>query len=202
MKFIKEAFEPITFEQAKNTVLVPDSNNPDKFIAETKFLIDAIEKENIIHENTHVLDFGCGMGRVSKELINRFSCNVTGIDISERMKVFASLYVSNPKKFKTSSSINESVFDVALSIFALQHTQSPDQEVKKIANSLVDNGIFILLNEPSRMVPVDVDIDGYVVWNDDKFDVFSEVEKYFTKLKSIVYEPNKGLTINFYKKHV
>ena len=202
MTYIKETFDPVNIDHAKHIVLTSDPNNPDKFEQETKVLVDILEKENIISESSSVLDFGCGMGRVSKELISRFNCNVTGVDISERMKIFAMLYVSEPKKFKTVETIEPNTFDVCVAAFVLQHTENPKQEIERIANGLNPNGVFVLLNENKRLVPADVDSNRYVIWNDDNFDVFEETEKYLTKVKSIPYPPNTELNINFYKKNV
>lgn len=202
MKYVKEIFDPLTIQHAKDIVLTSDSNNPDKFEQETKSLVNVLENENIINENSVVLDFGCGMGRVSKELIDRFNCNVMGVDISERMKIFAMLYVSNPNRFKTVEYIEPNSVDVCISAFVLQHTENPKEEIRKIVEGLKPNSIFILLNENIRFVPSDIDYNGYVIWKDDKFDVFNEVEKYCTKIKSIPYPPNTSLNINFYKKNV
>lgn len=202
MSYIKEIFDPVTFEHAKNIVLVADKNKPNKFEYETKNLIDVIEAQNIIDINSNVLDFGCGMGRVSKELISRFNCNVTGIDISEKMKIFAMLYIANIKKFKTVDVIEESIYDICIAIFSLQHVENPRKEIENIFYGLKSNAILVLLNEPSRMVPVNIDSEGFVIWHDDKFDIFGEVKKYSHLIKSVPYEPNLGLSINFYKKNV
>lgn len=202
MTYIKETFDPISIDHAKHIVLTSDPSNPDKFEQETKVLVDILEKENIITEVSAVLDFGCGMGRVSKELVNRFNCNVSGVDISERMKIFAMLYVAEPKKFKTVETIEPNTFDVCIASFVLQHTENPKQEIEKIVSGLKDNGVFVLLNENKRLVPADIDSNRYVIWNDDNFDVFAETEKHLIKFKSIPYPPNPELSINFYKKNV
>lgn len=202
MRYVKEVFDPLTFDQAKHVVLTSDPANPNKFEQETNFLISVLADEKLVNDQSVVLDFGCGMGRISKGLVNKFDCNVVGVDISDRMKTFAMLYVANPKKFKTLSTIDPNTFDVCLSVLALQHAENPKQEIEKIANGVKDGGVFILLNENKRLVPSDVDKDGYVIWNDDFFDVFAETEKYFTKIKSIPYKPNTELSINIYRKHV
>lgn len=202
MSYVSEAFDPVTFEHAKNIVLVPDQHNPNKFIEETDFFMNVLKTQNVISNTTNVLDFGCGMGRISNALIETFECNVIGVDISEKMKIFASLYVSKPSKFKTSTTIEENFFDVCVAVFSLQHVEDPETEIEKIFKGLRKNGIFVLLNEPSRMVPSGIDSENFVIWDDDGFDVFHEVEKYATKINSVPYAPNDGLAINFYKKHV
>lgn len=202
MRYVKETFDPVSIDHAKHIVLTSDPNNPDKFEKETAALLDILASELEITSISTVLDFGCGMGRVSKELVHRFNCNVVGVDISERMKIFAMLYVSNPKKFKIAETIETGFFDFCIAAFVLQHTENPKSEISKIVNGLNDNGILVLLNENIRYVPADVARDSNVIWHDDKFDVHGEVEKYLTKVKSIPYPPNTELRIDFYKKHV
>lgn len=200
MQYIKEAFDVVTLEQAKNVVLTDDPSNPDKFDKETKFLIDAIDNQNIITSESNILDFGCGMGRVSRELIKKFNCNVIGVDISTSMLNFAKSYVNNSVKFTplirhtTTNSI-----DICISTFVLQHTENPKKEISNIFNVVKPNGYFILLNEQHRFVPGSVDHNNYIIWKDDKFDIFGEVENKFKKIKSIPYM-DTGIDIIFYKK--
>ena len=67
MPYIKQVFDVTTFDQAKNVVLTYSDKDPEKFERETNFLVDAIQKNIDLDESKTVLDFGCGMGRVSKE---------------------------------------------------------------------------------------------------------------------------------------
>ena len=202
MRYVKETFDPVNIDHAKHIVLTSDPADPDKFEKETSAFINILASEGIITDTSLVLDFGCGMGRISKELINRFGCNVIGVDISEKMKIFAMLYISNPKKFSTSDIVEPNSFDICISAFVLQHTEHPRDEILKIVNGLKNNGMLVLLNENVRYVPADVDMDQHVIWHDDKFNVHSEVEKYLKKVKSIPYPPNTSLSIDLYKKDV
>lgn len=197
MRYVKEAFDVTTITQAMNVVLSTEVDKPEKFQKETQYLIDIINNENIITNESTVLDFGCGMGRVSKDIIKKFDCTVLGYDISESMKTFATLYVSNPRKFKTISQLpdNNSI-DVCLSIFVLQHVENPKQEIENIVNILKPNGHLVLINEDNRFIPSDVDNKGYVIWDNDNFNVFTEIEKHLTKVKQIPYiNPEKNIVI-------
>ena len=69
MRYIKEVFDVASLEYAKHVVLTSDPANPQKFEKETNFLINAISDQSIITSESTVLDFGCGMGCVSKEII-------------------------------------------------------------------------------------------------------------------------------------
>jgi cyclopropane fatty-acyl-phospholipid synthase-like methyltransferase len=200
MPYIKQVFDVTTFDQAKHVVLTSDPNNPNKFDNETNYLIEQIAESITINDTDTVLDFGCGMGRVSKKLIEQFNCNVLAMDISESMKTFATLYVSNPTKFKTTVEQPEAnSIDVAMAILVLQHVENPKQEIENIVTALKPNGYFILLNESSRLIPSDIDRNNYIIWGNDDFDVFGEVEKHLTKIKSIPYI-NSDKHINIYKK--
>lgn len=201
MRYIKEAFDVITFEQAKNVVLSDDPNDPKKFERETDFLVDTIKEHIEINEDSNVLDFGCGMGRVSKKLIDTFNCNVTGVDISESMLTFARLYTANIKKFiATKECPQPNTMDVCLAILVLQHTENPKQEIQRICDSLKSGGYFVLVNEPHRMIPGDVE-NGYIKWVTDNFDVFTEIESRLSKVKTIKYINNDAVNIVFYRKN-
>ena len=200
MNYIKQVFDVTTFDQAKHVVLTKDPNNPNKFDNETNYLVEKIADAISIKDTDTVLDFGCGMGRVSKKLIEHFNCNVIGMDISDSMKTFAKLYVSSPQKFQTTVQLPKAnSIDTALAILVLQHVENPKQEIENIVNSLKPNGYFILLNEDNRLVPSDVDKNNYIIWNNDNFNVFDEVEKHLTKIKSIPYI-NSDKHIIIYKK--
>jgi 2-polyprenyl-3-methyl-5-hydroxy-6-metoxy-1,4-benzoquinol methylase len=197
MRYIKEAFDVNTITQAMNVVLSFEADKPEKFHKETTFLVDTIQNENLITSESTVLDFGCGMGRISKELVKTFDCTVLGFDISDSMKTFATLYVSNPRKFKTIAEMPaDNSVDVCLAVFVLQHVEHPKQEIEKIVNTLKPYGYLVLVNEDNRFIPSGVDSNGFVIWDNDKFNVFDEIEKHLTKVKETPYiNPEKNIVI-------
>lgn len=198
--YVKETFDVSSLEQAKHVVLSSDPDDPTKFERETAFLVDYIQEQHIVTEQTTVLDFGCGMGRVSKELVSRFNCNVFGVDISETMLLFANQYVDNKTKFNTFNYYTTpNSIDVCVSALVLQHVENPKKEIDNIHSALKNDGYFVLLNEPGRWVPVGLDKNNYVIWDDDKFDVFSYVEEKFIQVSEIPYI-NKNLTLKTYRK--
>ena len=200
MPYIKEVFDVETFEHAKHVVLTSDPDNPNKFENETNFLTDTIAKQNIISSESIVLDFGCGMGRVSKKLIEKFDCNIVGVDISNSMLTFANIYVSKPRKFKPMNSYNmPNTIDVCVSTFVLQHVQDPKTEIDIIYNNLKVGGYLVLVNENKRYVPSDVDSNRYIVWQDDGFDVFGEISSRLKRVNSVQYLKTET-NVEFYVK--
>lgn len=202
MSYIKEVFDVQTFEQAKHVVLTSDPEQPNKFEKETQFTINTIAENIVLTESSIVLDFGCGMGRIAKELISKFNCKVIGVDISSSMLTFAKLYTANLNKFQGTHEYNTpETVDVALSVLALQHAEDPKKEIDNIYNVLKPNGVFILLNESQRFVPGDIDARRYVIWKDDGFNVFDYVESKMKKFHSVPYVSGKH-DIIFYRKIV
>lgn len=188
MPYIKEAFDVTTFDQAKNVVLSDDPKDPKKFDKETEHLVDIIKNFDILSNESTVLDFGCGMGRVSKKIIETFDCKVIGVDISESMLTFAKLYVAKPKQFVTCQNyVGTSTVDMCMSTFVLQHVQDPEKEIDNIYNSLKPNGYLVLTNEHKRFVPSGVDQQNYVVWQDDGFDVYGKIATCFKEINRVQY---------------
>ena len=181
LTYFKEIFDAETLEQAKDIVLTPDPNDVNKFIFETQWLIKFINAHFNVNEKTKVLDFGCGMGRISKELIETFDCFVKGIDISDNMLSIAKEYVDSDKFFPDKSHSIQDI-DLVISSFVLQHSENPEQDIENLYTVMKPNGIFVLVNEPNRFVPTGVNEDNYVIWNDDKVDI---IELMKTKFKFI-----------------
>jgi ubiquinone/menaquinone biosynthesis C-methylase UbiE len=186
MNYIKQVFNATNLDMAKDICLSKDVRYPNKFEDETQFLINFIKEKKIINSKTRVADFGCGIGRVSKELIETFDCNIVGFDISTHMLLLADQYVENPDQFKGQKYTKELVwknskFDLFLASFVLQHSEHPERDINFIYNNLNNDGVLILVNEPERLWPVDVK-DGYAVWYDDKINITELVSNKFINL--------------------
>ena len=82
----------------------------------------------------------------------------------------------------------------------LQHVEDVKLEVENIFSLLDSSGSFVLLNEQTRYVPNGLTDDNFVIWENDKIDVFEEVEKKFVLYKSVPYVEKSNLNINFYNR--
>lgn len=204
MNYISQIFVPTSLEHAKNICLTPDQSDPDKFILETNFFINFLKENNLVLPETYVADFGCGMGRVSKQLIEQIGCNVTGFDISFPMLLTAKNYI-NSDKFtakKYNKNINEQYnerFDIIISSFVLQHSEHPEIDINFIKRSLKSDGVFILINEDKRYLPVDIK-NNSVVWHDDGIIIKDMISKYFECLSKYSYYKRKDKCLSIWKK--
>lgn len=199
--YYKEVFEPKSMENAMSTCLTPDDNDPNKFENETKFLVNFLKDQQLINPSTKVLDFGCGVGRVTKGLIQEFGCQVVGFDISENMLKYATEYVNDPrfipvKYDKKMSTADKPKFDLIIASLVLQHSEHPQHDIDVMKVLLNDGGRLVIINEEVRFVPTGVS-NGYVVWEDDKIDILQEVSKSFQLVGQYNYynRPNHPLTV-------
>lgn len=146
-----------SLEQAKGVILTNEDDSPTdrRWEQETKHIVDMIGHAIPLNHRSTVLDYGCGIGRVAKELIARYGCTVVGVDISDDMRSLAQDYVGESRKFWTYSPENLPVkdFDAAVAVWVLQHCVDPAEDIWKIAKAMVPKAPLFLLNEQYRCVP-------------------------------------------------
>lgn len=179
MAYLEEVFYPATLDAAKDVALSPDAQDPGKFARETAWTVSFLASQGLVTQESRVLDFGCGMGRVARELIERVGCKVDGVDTSASMRRFATEYVQSPL-FEVRTEPREAAYDTALALLVLQHVRFPDIEVERLQGALVPGGRLVLLNEERRVVPTRVDADGFVQWRDDGVSIEGLMGRYFT----------------------
>lgn len=101
----------------------------------------------LLPEHAHVLDAGCGFGRMARVLLDR-GCRVTGVDVSGEMLRLASEYV--PEAHLVQADVSEfrttETFDAVLAWDSLFHLP-PDRHrpmLKRMAQLLKPDGIFLM----------------------------------------------------------
>jgi 2-polyprenyl-3-methyl-5-hydroxy-6-metoxy-1,4-benzoquinol methylase len=203
--YFKEVFNPHSIEHAKEICLTSDLIDDNKFENETKYLIDFLKGQDLIKSTTKVVDFGCGVGRISKALIRDIGCEVVGFDISENMLKYATEYVNDDKFIpviydKNMTTIGKPKFDLTIASLVLQHSEHPIHDIKVIKDVLNTSGTLVLINEPNRYVPIGVNSDGYVVWEDDKIDILQEVSKHFKLVGKYPYYNRDDYPLTVWRK--
>ncbi|WP_320033716.1 tetratricopeptide repeat protein [Halarcobacter sp.] len=184
MVYTPQIFEKNDLDDAKKIILTKegDVSTEERWDKETQFVVDDIISKFELDENKIVLDYGCGIGRIAKELIKKTSCKVIGLDISESMRKLATEYVDSsnfeavsPEEFKRKIEAGER-FDFAYSIWVLQHCIKPLEDIKLIKLSLKNDALIYILNNIKSAVPTNKG------WIDNKLDIHSLLIKEFKEI--------------------
>jgi SAM-dependent methyltransferase len=172
-----------TVDDAMRIIVTPEAGLTSKhrWDVETVYLVKLIERwlkpENL------VLDYGCGIGRLAKPLIEKHRCYVVGIDISPNMRALAASYVNSgrfvampPELFWR---LNGHLWacNFVLAIWTLQHVLQLPEAVRDIEASLSAGGKLFVVNNINRVVPT---TSG---WIDDGVDVRAVLKDYFTEIE-------------------
>jgi len=146
--------------QAMSIILTPEgSTTEERWKTETPYLADMIAEQFALGPDSLVLDYGCGIGRLAHELINRHNCRVVGIDISPSMRALSVIYARSDRFMSCSHEMLEALiargagFDLALAIWVLQHCAEPAQDIGRIRRALRPGGGLFVANGNARSVP-------------------------------------------------
>ena len=132
--------------------------------------------ESILQKHNHtltdkiILDFGCGVGRLTKACL-QYSNEVYGIDISESHLEIAKKNASKAKYFSSSSSIKLPQLpnnpEVIISLIVLQHipTKLMKQQIISLLNILKSKGVAVL--------HIPFKINSSVVNNENTMEMYS-----------------------------
>lgn len=126
------------------------------YVSTLEFLLKKIESGNTFRR---IIDFGCGDGRLTKEIRLRFpDAQVDGVDYSERAVRYARAFDPQGKfqvKDLTRSDPEENMYDVGVLVEVFEHV-SPDDEAKflnYICGSLKQGGV-LHITVPHANTPV------------------------------------------------
>lgn len=201
MKYLREIFDPVNVEHAKYICLTPDNSDPKKFERETNFLIKFLHTNGYATPEKDIADFGCGVGRVSKQLIEQLKCKVVGFDISKKMLQSAISYIENDDFDFFHYGVNvenkcKLKFDTVIASLVLQHSEHPEHDINFINSILKPDGVLVLVNEKERFVPTEI-VNNSVKWFDDGIVIVDEVSKVFDLVGEYNYytRPDKCLTV-------
>jgi SAM-dependent methyltransferase len=176
-----EVYDVNTLDEAMRVIVSIDGGTTikDRWQKETPFLVEEIARQLQIGPESVVLDYGCGIGRVAKPLIERTGCRVVGVDFSKSMRLLAPEYVLSERFTVWSPEVLarmvERGFQVprAICTWVLQHVLNPVEAIQLISSALSPDGRFYVLDCRARCVPTN---RGYV---HDGISVGGELRKMF-----------------------
>lgn len=151
-------FEARSLDEAKALILTPHRawSSEDRWEAETPRLVETIRGCAQIAPWAAILDYGCGVGRVAKGLIEATGAWVVGVDPSPQMRGFATLTVNDPRFSVCSPErLGELKFDLILAVWVLQHCPDVGEIVRGFRARLRAGGkLFVVNNAVRRAIPV------------------------------------------------
>lgn len=182
LTYSRAAFDVADEAAARRIILTPEfgQDTDERWERETPYLAQLIGSELQLTPNSLCIDYGCGIGRLSKALIGRYGCRVLGVDISERMRVLAPDYVQS-QLFSVISpqmlySLSRRGFraDAGFSVWVLQHCLRPAEDTALLRMALSSQAKLFVLNMIGRAVPTE---EGR--WANDGLDVQAILEERF-----------------------
>jgi 2-polyprenyl-3-methyl-5-hydroxy-6-metoxy-1,4-benzoquinol methylase len=114
-------------------------------------ILSRVDAAGVILEQNKALDFGCGMGRLTSALANRFK-QTWGTDISQTMIDMANSTVGSAScEFEVLTepgltSFESNQFDFVISLLVLQHVEPAQQSmsVKELLRVLKPGGVLVV----------------------------------------------------------
>ena len=162
--YTPSVFDVQNIEHAKGAIVGPVSEDPQdqtevRWEKETPWLAGDICANLALTENSIVVDYGCGIGRVAKEIIARVGCRIVGVDISASMRNLGHEYVQS-ERFVSLSPLEFKMLvmrgdrcTAAYACWSLQHMASPMEAIDILKLALSKDGLLYVLNERNRYVP-------------------------------------------------
>lgn len=158
-----EVFEVDDLESAMRVILTPEpgTTTPERWEYETPYLVSEIGRALGLDDQSCVLDYGCGIGRIAKGLIERHNCFVVGVDISTSMRQLAPRYVQSDRFAACAPEMLDRMIargfraTHACACWVIQHCLAPETDLVRIDSALASDGRLFVLNSNHRCVPTD-----------------------------------------------
>jgi SAM-dependent methyltransferase len=182
-KYFPAIFETGDIARAREIILTsegPGADTETRWALETPYSLELISNSFPVSPGMLVLDYGCGIGRMAKAMIEQFGCNVIGVDISHTMRAMAADYVRSDRFIAVSPQQLDILTqaglktNAAISIWVLQHCLAPQDDIARIRASLNPGGDFFVMNMPKRAIPImntENMVNNGFRWEHDNIDV-------------------------------
>jgi len=179
--YFPSVFEKASEDDARAVNLTPDegTSTQERWAKETPFLMSDLGAFLLPSRDSLLLDYGCGLGRIARELIAAHGCRVLGVDIAKSMRQMAPAYVDDDRFSEVSKPMLAAMagsglrVDGGYAIWVLQHCLDPAEDIALVKSVLKAGGSFYVLNNRHAVVPSD---QG---WVDNGVDIVPILDREF-----------------------
>jgi SAM-dependent methyltransferase len=196
MNFNSAIFEKNSVEALKQIILTPEDgrSTEERWRRETPYTASLLVEHLALAAGDTIVDFGCGIGRLAKEILSRVDVRVIGVDISKSMLVESLRYVDDPRfcpmpyaMFVDLCAKGRLQFTHAFAIYVLQHCERPVEAIGAFRQGGARR--VMAVNMVRRVMPVVEATDRRYPWVDDGVSVSDEILRHFPGRTAIPLDP-------------
>jgi ubiquinone/menaquinone biosynthesis C-methylase UbiE len=194
--YIRKAdiFSQPSLEASKQVILTTYAGYDSELRWELETAEEVSVLERLIPPIGKVCDFGIGIGRISKPLLEDMpGISIVGIDSSPAMLDYCRAYMPHElqnrlelNSYEDISKIKSDSVDFAIAVYVLQHipAESFEGAVSELSRIIKPDGrLYVLNTDKFRAVP-----KGRPTWFDDKFPQWDIIGRYFEEITAVPYE--------------
>jgi SAM-dependent methyltransferase len=150
-------FDVADIDAAKRIILTPEnSTTQERWAIETPYMTKLIAEHVAIDRETVLLDYGCGIGRMAKALIEHARCKVVGADFSQSMRALAVPYVGS-RRFSVCAPADlekrPASATAAIAVWVLQHCERPEDDIGRIHRAMKPGALLFVADSIRRVIP-------------------------------------------------
>ena len=157
--YYPEVFNPVSIPDARKIILTSedDLTTDERWELETPYLIELMEKNYNFHSKSVVLDFGCGIGRLSKPLLTKYpGMRIVGVDFAPNMRALGAYNCQNNDFCIIAPGmldLFEETFDYVIGVWIFQHLLYPKIDIEMIHKAMKPGAKLFAVNNHHRSIP-------------------------------------------------
>jgi 2-polyprenyl-3-methyl-5-hydroxy-6-metoxy-1,4-benzoquinol methylase len=159
MSYNPDFFKPQNFQHAQSLILTPEGGKTlERWEKETEWTLGMLDTFSPVDEASKVLDWGCGVGRLSRALTHAYGCGVMGVDLQPEMLELAEKYVASPKfssvpLAQAPEKVVPGSFSHILCVWVLQHSPFLEREIPLLWRALAPGGTIFVVENITKAIP-------------------------------------------------
>lgn len=146
-------------EAARGIILTPEGGltTDERWERETPYLMSLMSQMEGLGRDSVVLDYGCGIGRLSRELIDRYDCHCLGWDTSPSMRALGTDYISSPNYVAMDPKMNwilpDDIVTHVVAVWVFQHIPNLASIFEDLNRVCAVGAKLFVCNDTQQVIP-------------------------------------------------